>query len=98
MATRSYEERIAELQKKQEQLKQQERALKAKQAERERKMRTKRLIEVGAIVEKALSRELRTPEERQALLDVLIEQRQSKADGSTYSWSSSINKALDHRL
>ena len=98
MATKTYEERIAELQKKQEQLKQQERALKAKQAERERKMRTKRLIEVGAIVEKALNRELRTPEERQALLDILIEPRQPKADGSTYSWSGSINNALDRRL
>lgn len=54
MAERSIEERIAELQKRQEQLKAKEKALKAKQAQAERKARTKRLIEIGAAVESVL--------------------------------------------
>ena len=56
MATRSYEERLEELQKKQEQLKAQERALKKRQSEDERKKRTRRLIELGGIVESVLGR------------------------------------------
>lgn len=56
MATRSYEERLEELQKKQEQLKAQERALKKRQSEEERKKRTRRLIELGGIVESVLGR------------------------------------------
>ncbi len=54
MAERSIEERIAELQKRQEQLKAKEKALKAKQAQAERKARTKRLIEIGGAVESVL--------------------------------------------
>lgn len=54
MAERSIEERIAELQKLQEQLKAKEKALKAKQAQAERKARTKRLIEIGGAVENVL--------------------------------------------
>lgn len=50
----SIEERIAILQKRQEQLKAQEKALKAKQAQAERKARTKRLIEIGGAVESVL--------------------------------------------
>lgn len=54
MAERSIEERIAKLQKRQEQLKEKEKALKAKQAQNERKSRTKRLIEIGGAVESVL--------------------------------------------
>ncbi len=54
MAKRSIEERIAELQKRQEQLKAKKKALKAKQAQAERKARTKRLIEIGGAVESVL--------------------------------------------
>lgn len=58
MATekRSIDERIAELQAKQKQLKEQEKRLKAKQSEAERKKRTKRLIEIGGAVENVLGR------------------------------------------
>ena len=56
MATRTYEERLEELQKKQEQLKAQERELRKRQSEAERKKRTRRLIELGGIVESVLGR------------------------------------------
>ena len=53
MATnRTYEERIEALEKKQDQLKAQKKALQAKMRSQERKARTKHLIEVGAEVER----------------------------------------------
>jgi len=55
---KSYDERIEELKKKQEQLKAQEKALKKKQSADERKQRTKRLIEVGGAVESVLKKSL----------------------------------------
>ena len=75
MATKSIEERIDELQKKQAQLKAQEKALKAKKSQTERKARTKRLIEVGAILEKAMNVEFKTQEERDRLLHLLTDKR-----------------------
>lgn len=56
MPAKTIEERIANLQKRQEQLKAQEKALKAKQSLAERKARTKRLIEIGGAVESVLGR------------------------------------------
>lgn len=56
MAAKSYEERIADLQKKQSQLKARENALKKKQAADEAKKRSHRLIELGAIIESVLGR------------------------------------------
>ena len=52
MATekRSYEERIAELQEKQKQLKAMEKKLRVQQSQEERKKRTKHLIEIGGAV------------------------------------------------
>lgn len=55
---KSYEERIAELQKKQDELKAQAKALKAKASAEERKARTKRLIEIGGAVEMVLKETL----------------------------------------
>lgn len=55
---KSYDERIEELKKKQEQLKAQEKALKKKQSAEERKLRTKRLIETGGAVESVLKKSL----------------------------------------
>lgn len=55
--TKSYDERIADIQKRQEQLKAQEKALKKRQSEEMRKKRTRRLIELGGIVESVLGRE-----------------------------------------
>ena len=56
MSTRSYDERIDELRKKREQLKAQERDLTKRHNAEERKKRTRRLIELGGIVESVLGR------------------------------------------
>ena len=56
MSTRSYDERIDELRKKVEQLKAQERDLTKRHNAEERKKRTRRLIELGGIVESVLGR------------------------------------------
>lgn len=51
MATKkSYEEKLAELQEKQKQLKAQARKIKAQQSQEERKKRTKHLIEMGGAI------------------------------------------------
>jgi hypothetical protein len=52
MATRSPEERLAELDEKMNQIKAQKRALQNRAKAEERKKRTHRLIEVGGVVEK----------------------------------------------
>ena len=67
----STEERIAELDKKIEQIKAQKKALKSRAREAERKARNHRLIEIGAEVEKALGYSLDTIEMRKALGDFL---------------------------
>ena len=73
MATRNYDERIADLQKRQEQLKAQEKALKKRQSEEDRKKRTRRLIELGATVESVLERPT-TDEDKIRLLNFLKKQ------------------------
>ncbi len=78
---KSYEERIAELQKKQDQLKAQERALKKRQSEDARKKRTRRLIEMGGIVESVLGRET-TDEDKIKLMNFLKKQ---EANGKFFS-------------
>ena len=55
---KSYNERIDDIQKKMEQLKAQEKALKQKRSADERKLRTKRLIEIGGAVESVLKKSL----------------------------------------
>ncbi|SDW15429.1 Conjugal transfer protein TraD [Lachnospiraceae bacterium KHCPX20] len=76
MAARSYEERLSELQKKQEQLKAQERALKKRQSEDERKRRTRRLIELGGIVESVLGRPT-TDDDKLRLMNFLKKQERN---------------------
>jgi len=56
MPQRTYGERINDLSKKMEQLEAQKKALEQKQKEEERKKRTKRLIELGGIIESVLGR------------------------------------------
>ena len=94
MASRSIDERIDDLQKKQAQLKAQEKALKAKKSQAERKARTKRLIEVGAVIEKALDMEFDTQEKRDKLLDILIKQRQTN-DGTLTNWASFLKDLIE---
>ena len=56
MAQKSFDEKMEELLRKQEQLKAQEKALRQRHSEEERKKRTRRLIELGGIVESVLGR------------------------------------------
>ena len=56
MSKRSYEERLDSIQVRLEQLRAQERAIKRQQSADERKKRTHRLIQMGAIVESVLGR------------------------------------------
>lgn len=73
MATRSYDERIEELRKKQMQLKKREQQLRKEHTETERKKRTKRLIELGAIVESVLGRDT-DEEDKKRLMNFLKKQ------------------------
>lgn len=72
---KTVEERIAELQKRQEQLKAQEKALKAKQLQAERKARTKRLIEIGGAVESVLGKPI-NKEDLSKLISFLKQQEE----------------------
>lgn len=56
MAQKSYDEKLNEIKKKQEQLQATERELKKRKSEEDRRKRTKRLIELGGIIESVLGR------------------------------------------
>ena len=79
--TKSYDERIADIQKRQEQLKAQEKALKKRQSEEMRKKRTRRLIELGGIVESVLGRETED-EDKMRFLNFLKKQ---EANGNYFT-------------
>ena len=81
MAKRTFDERIEELVKKQEQLKAQEMQLKKRQNAEERKRRTKRLIELGAIVESVLGRPT-TDDDKERLQAFL---RKQEANGKFFT-------------
>ena len=68
MAQKTYEERIEEILKKKEQLKAQEKMLKKRQTEEDRKKRTRRLIELGGIVESVLGRETIAEDKKRFLI------------------------------
>lgn len=99
--TRTLDERIEQLQKKQAELKAREKQLKARKSQEERKKRTKRLIETGAVIEKALEIELDTPEKREALLNILLKERPARS-GGTYTYAKffrgEIEKVTDDLL
>ena len=75
MARRSYDEKIAEAEKKQEQLRAQVREWKSKKSQEARKKRTKRLIEIGGTVESVLGREL-TEDDKDRLYKFLVSQNE----------------------
>lgn len=81
------EERIEKLKKRQAELKAQEKKLLAQQSQKERKERTKRLIEIGATVESVLGRPI-TKDELPLLSNFL---RQQEERGQFFS------KALEHK-
>lgn len=73
MVRKSYDERLDEIKKKQEQLQARECELKKRKSEEDRKKRTKRLIELGGIVESILGRPT-TDEDKIRLLNFLKKQ------------------------
>lgn len=94
MTTRSIDERIAEIEAKENKLKLQKKKLKAEQTKQERNARTKRLIEIGAIMEKALGTQLDTAEKRNALFSILVQERPGR-NNSIYSYASFFREQIE---
>lgn len=66
---KSMEERLSDLQKRKQQLIEQEKLIKARMGQQQRKERTRRLIQEGAIFEKHL--DIRSEEEAKAVCDYI---------------------------
>lgn len=81
MAGKTIDERIAELEAKENRLKQQKKKLLAEQSKRERNARTKRLVEIGATVESILGR----PIEKEELPKLQRFLQQQEERGSYFS-------------
>ena len=73
MAQKSYDERLDEIRRKKEQLQARERDIIKRKSEEDRKKRTKRLIELGGIIESVLGRAT-TDEDKIRLLNFLKKQ------------------------
>ena len=85
MDAQSINKRLADIEAKENRLKQQKKKLKSELSKQARNARTKRLIEVGAIDEKALKIELDTPEKKEAFLSILIKERTDR-NGNTCTY------------
>lgn len=81
MAQKSFDEKLDEIQKKKEQLDAQAKAIKKRKSEEDRKKRTRRLIELGGIVESVLGRDT-TEEDKITLLNFLKNQ---ESNGNFFS-------------
>ena len=80
MSTRKTpEEKLLELEKKQEQLKAQKKAIQSKISKTERAQRTRRLIENGALAEKYFNCEKIEPADFEKLLQQLVQIEQVKS-------------------
>ena len=80
MATRKTpEEKLLELEKKQEQIKAQKKAIQSKISKAERAKRTRRLIENGALAEKYFNCEKIEPDDFEKLLQQLVQIEQVKS-------------------
>lgn len=104
MARATLEERIANQEKKvlEEQQKvaiQKERLRRLQNAlkEKERKARTRRLIENGAILEKISGREVDTPEMREFILHWFFSEKK-KRDGGTFTFAQLFQNALSSAM
>lgn len=69
---KSMEERLADIQKRKQQLAEQEKLLKARMSQEDRKKRTRRLIQEGAIFEKYL--DINSVEEATEICEFLLKQ------------------------
>lgn len=90
---KTYDERIEELKKKQNQLRAQEKLLKKRQSEEQRRIRTRRLIELGGIVESVLERET-TEEDKVNLLNFLKKQ---EANGNYFTKAMNISSSKESK-
>ena len=88
---KTYADRIAELQQRQAQLRAQEKRLRAKQNEAERKARTHRLIQIGATVESVLGR----PIDENELPKLIAFLKRSGYGGSYFLNAMSKSKGAD---
>ncbi len=73
MNRKSYDEKLVEIRRKKEQLQARERDIMKRKSEEDRKKRTKRLIELGGIIESVLGRAT-TDEDKIRLLNFLKKQ------------------------
>ena len=90
---KTIDERLADIEAKENRLKQQKKKLKAEQSKQARNARAKRLIEIGAIVEKALGIELDTVEKREKFSTILM---QGKI-GTTYTYGSYFREQVEKK-
>lgn len=74
------------------------RKLKAKKVSDDRKARTKRLIEAGAVLEKGLGAELASQESREALLAALCEERPRRNGDGTWTWGGELAREIAERM
>lgn len=88
MAQKSYDEKLEEILKKKAQLEAQEKAIKKRKSEDERKKRTRRLIELGGIVESVLGRDT-TEEDKIRFLNFLKKQ---EVNGKFFSNGKTIHR------
>lgn len=75
---KSMEERLADIQKRKQQLAEQEKLIKARLSQNERKKRTRRLIEEGAILEKYLG--VQTPEDAENVCNYIANRPEIMAE------------------
>lgn len=97
MATKkTIDERLDALKKKQDELKAQERSLKAKKSAQERKARTKRLVEIGATVESVLGK----PIEKEDLvkLKIFLEDQEERGKFFSKALSSESNSTCNQEI
>lgn len=88
MTNRPFEKKIEEMKKKQEEYKAREKQYRARQSQAERKVRTKRLIEVGAVVESLVGQpvdkdklpSLRVPFQLMKALEQILERPIQESD------------------
>lgn len=94
MAQKSYDERLAEIIKKKEQLEAQEKQIKRRKSEDERKKRTRRLIELGDIIESVLGRAT-TDEDKIRFLNFLKKQ---ESNGKFFSKAMNGTASSDEKV
>ncbi len=94
MAQKSYDEQLDNILKKKEQLEAQAKAIKKRKTEEERKKRTRRLIELGGIVESVLGRDT-TEEDKIRFLNFLKKQ---EANGKFFSKAMNNSSVADETV